>query len=59
MPRPGPRRELLAVRIDKVDMDWIQERCSRERTTLPGFVRRMVSFAHQNMPEEPECDTKT
>lgn len=52
MPRRGPRRELLAARIDHPDMEWIKERSETLDIPFPDVVRRVVNFAHLHMPEE-------
>ena len=60
MPRPGPRRELLAVRIDAPVMKSIQERADREGVKFPDYVRRLVAFGHAKMPEgyDPSAESE-
>lgn len=51
MPRPGPKRPLLAARVDESLMTWINSRCEAEQVTFPDFVRRVVAYSHLHMPE--------
>lgn len=51
MPRPGPRRPLLAGRVDEADKDWVEAQAERESVGQPEFFRRVVSFARLHMPE--------
>lgn len=60
MPRRGPKRPLLAARVDHPHMEWIEERCESEAVNFPDFVRRVIAYAHLNMPEgwtPPEKDS--
>jgi len=51
MPRPGPRRPLLAARVDPEDMAWIEERREAENMDYPSFVRLLVTYARTHMPD--------
>jgi hypothetical protein len=51
MPRPGPRRPLIAVRLDEPDREDLQQRADNEAEgNLSELVRRMVKYSMTRMP---------
>jgi hypothetical protein len=57
MPRPGPRRPIVALRLDAEGIAYLDERAnSEELRTEKGepnrseLVRIMIAYARENMP---------
>lgn len=58
MPRPGPRRPAVAVKLDDADIAWTDDRALAEGLTIRGgeanrseMLRLMWAYAAEHMPE--------
>lgn len=51
MPRPGPRRPVIALRLGAEGLALVDERAEREGVNRSEMIRRMVDYAAQHMPE--------
>jgi hypothetical protein len=58
MPRPGPRRELVAVRMLPAAIEHLDERAAAEqlydeqgRPNRSELIRLMLRYANQHMPK--------
>lgn len=50
MPRPGPRRPLVAFRLGQPDLEALDERAACEAVDRSEMLRRMVAYALAHMP---------
>ncbi len=51
MPRPGPRRPLVAIKLAQDGIDWIDQRATTEDVNRSEMIRRMLAYAQRNMPK--------
>jgi hypothetical protein len=58
MPRPGPPRILVATKLTKQGIDWIDQRARDEGLTIRGgdpnrseMLRLMIAYAATYMPK--------
>jgi hypothetical protein len=52
MPRPGPRRPLVNVRLAEADVDLLRQRAERETDgNVSELMRRMLKYAATRMPQ--------
>lgn len=51
MPRKGPRRPLLAARVDECDVQWAKGRAVSDGIAYAEFLRNLVTYARLHMPE--------
>lgn len=52
MPRPGPRRVHLAVRVLESARDRYLAGARRTNVDLAIHLRRMLTYAERNMPDD-------
>lgn len=51
MPRPGPRRPLVALRISTQGIEHIDQRAAEETAgSRSEMIRRMLAYASAHMP---------
>ncbi len=50
MPRPGPRRPLVAIRLSDEGIAHIDQRAEKQGVNRSEMVRRMLAYAAQHMP---------
>jgi hypothetical protein len=51
MPRPGPRRPLIAIRISDKGRDFIDQRAKEEGVNRSEMTRRLLAYASKHMPK--------
>lgn len=52
MPRPGPRRPLVNVRLSETGIDLVKHRAAKEANgNQSEMLRRMLKYAGMHMPE--------
>lgn len=51
MPRPGPRRPLVAVRLSTSGIEYIDKRAAEEGVNRSEMIRRMLAYAGAKMPK--------
>ena len=51
MPRPGPRRPLVAIRLSKQGIDHIDQRAAEQGVNRSEMIRRMLAYASAKMPK--------
>lgn len=52
MPRPGPRRPLVAIRLSEAGIEHIDQRAAEECGGVRSeMIRRMLAFSAQRMPK--------
>ena len=52
MPRPGPRRPLVALRLSEQDIEHIDQRAAQECDGVRSeMIRRMLTYAAQHIPK--------
>jgi len=52
MPRPGPRRPLVNVRLSEADVDLLRERAKQETGgNVSELIRRMLKYSTLKMPK--------
>ena len=51
MPRPGPARKIIAMRLSDGGISWIDERAKKEGVNRSEMIRIMIKFASSKMPE--------
>jgi len=52
MPRPGPRRPLVAIRLSEQGIAHIDQRAKDEADGVRSeMIRRMLAYAAQHMPK--------
>jgi hypothetical protein len=52
MPRPGPRRPLVAIRLSESDIAHIDQRAEEEAEGVRSeMIRRMLAYASKHMPK--------
>lgn len=61
MPRPGPRRPVLMLRIGEEDLAELERLAERDRVNRSEIVRRLVKYGMERMPTgwQPEETTPT
>lgn len=61
MPRPGPRRPVLMLRIGEEDLAELERLAERDRVNRSEIVRRLVKYGMERMPAgwRPEETTST
>jgi hypothetical protein len=52
MPRPGPRRPLLAFRLSDADRELIDALAAKRGLGRSELIRIMLAYAQQNMPPD-------
>lgn len=50
MPRPGPVRPQVAVRLSQTDLDQLDERARDEGVQRSELIRRLLKYATATMP---------
>lgn len=50
MPRPGPRRPYVAVRLNPDGLAWIDELAAERGINRSETLRLMLAYAQQRMP---------
>lgn len=50
MPRPGPRRPLVALRLSEQGIARIDQRAAEAGVTRSEMMRRMLAYAAAHMP---------
>lgn len=50
MPRPGPRRPLVAFRLGREELTALDLLALQEGTDRSELIRRMLAYAAQHMP---------
>ena len=51
MPRPGPRRPLVAIRLSEAGRDHIDKRAEEDEVNRSEMIRRMLAYASTHMPK--------
>lgn len=51
MPRPGPRRPTVLVRLAQEGIDWIDQRAADERVNRSEMIRLMLTYAQRHIPK--------
>lgn len=52
MPRPGPRRPLVALRLSEQGIEHIEQRATEETAgNFSEMARRMLAYAAVHMPK--------
>ena len=51
MPRPGPRRPLVAIRLSEQGIEHIDERAAEVEVNRSEMIRRMLAYAQRHMPK--------
>jgi predicted DNA binding CopG/RHH family protein len=51
MPRPGPRRPYVALRLDAAALTWVDEQAAARGLNRSQMLRLMLSYAQEQMPE--------
>lgn len=51
MPRPGPRRPLIAIRISEEGRAHIDKRAAEEGINRSEMIRRLLAYAASKMPK--------
>lgn len=49
MPRPGPRRPYVALRLDAAALAWVDEQAAARGLNRSQMLRLMLSFAQEQM----------
>jgi hypothetical protein len=44
MPRPGPRRPLVAIKLAQDGIDWIDQRAAEQGTNRSEMIRLMLWY---------------
>lgn len=57
MPRPGPRRPLVAIRLSQTGIDHIDQRAKDANVNRSEMIRRMLTYANEYMPKEDAMTT--
>lgn len=52
MPRPGPRRPYVAVRLSQDGLDWIDQQAAAHGVNRSEQIRVMLAYAQQHMPKD-------
>jgi hypothetical protein len=52
MPRPGPRRPLVAIRLATDEIAWLDQRAEAEGLNRSEVVRRALAYARKHMPAD-------
>lgn len=52
MPRPGPRRPYVALRLSQDDLDWIDAEAERKGVNRSEMMRVMLAYAERTMPKD-------
>ena len=50
MPRPGPRRPYVALRLDAAALAWVDEQAAARGLNRSQMLRLMLSYAQERMP---------
>jgi len=50
-PRPGPRRDYVALRLGAAGLTWIDEEADRRGLNRSEMIRLMLAYAQQKMPK--------
>jgi metal-responsive CopG/Arc/MetJ family transcriptional regulator len=51
MPRPGPRRPLVAIKLSQDGIDWIDQAAEEAEVNRSEMIRRMLAYAQRHMPK--------
>ena len=52
MPRPGPRRPLIALKLSEADVAYVDQRAADETDgNRSEMLRRMIAYASIHMPK--------
>lgn len=51
MPRPGPRRPLVAIRLSDQGIAHVDQRAEAEGVNRSEMIRLMLAFASAKMPK--------
>jgi len=51
MPRPGPRRPLVAIRLSDEGIAHVDKLAEEQGVNRSEMIRRMVAFASAKMPK--------
>jgi hypothetical protein len=51
MPRPGPRRPLVALRLSDQGIKWLDQRAEDEQVNRSEVVRLALAYAQRHMPK--------
>lgn len=57
MPRPGPRRPLVAIRLSEAGIEHIDKRAEEAQVSRSEMIRRMLAYASAYMPESWQPNT--
>jgi hypothetical protein len=52
MPRAGPRRPLVAIKLAQDGIDWIDQRAAEQGTNRSEMIRLMLAYAQRTMPKD-------
>lgn len=52
MPRPGPRRDYVALRLDVDSLTWINKEAVQRGLNRSEMMRLMMAYAQQHMPDD-------
>lgn len=59
MPRPGPRRPLIALRLSEQGIGAIDERAQERGLNRSEMIRVMLAYAQRHMPKTWEPTRRT
>ena len=51
MPRPGPRRPQVAIRLSEAGVEHIDQRAAEQGVNRSEMIRRMLAYASAKMPK--------
>jgi metal-responsive CopG/Arc/MetJ family transcriptional regulator len=51
MPRPGPRRPLVALRLSDQGIEWLDQRAEDEGVNRSEMIRIALAYAVAKMPK--------
>jgi hypothetical protein len=52
MPRPGPRRPLIAVRLRQDEIDWLDTVAAQREANRSETLRLALAYAREHMPRD-------
>jgi hypothetical protein len=47
MPRPGPPRPTITIRLHQSGIDWLDQQARAQNTTRSDLIRRMIAKMRQ------------
>jgi hypothetical protein len=52
MPRTGPRRPLIAVRLSQDEIDWLDTVAAQREANRSETLRLALAYAREHMPRD-------